>query len=41
MRVCIFQVWLDSDCIREAIRAVVRLLMHDADQPVTQYMGKV
>ncbi len=41
MQLCIFQSWLISDCIREAIRTVVNLIMHDADQPVSHDMSKV
>ncbi len=31
----IIQYWVDSDCIREAVRAVVHLPTDDGDQPVT------
>ncbi len=41
MQLCIFQSWLDSDCISGAVRDIVRLLIHDADQPVVHDISKV
>ncbi len=40
-QLCNFQSSLNSDCIREAVRAVVHWLMHDADQPVVHDMSNV